>query len=157
MPFSVQDIYQHNPWRAPGNAPVNDACGIAGGSPSRQNGAEAGDYVKTTYAQHGDFGTKTLMQPIPGLKAPIYKRGGTAVVSWTIRNNHGGGYSYRLCPTPSNFSDLTEACFQVRMRVLVLVLVVLVVVLLLLVLLLPLMPVPLPLLRLLCWRACCCF
>ena len=25
-------------WRAPGSAPVNDACGIAGGSPSRQNG-----------------------------------------------------------------------------------------------------------------------
>jgi hypothetical protein len=34
-------------------------------------------------------------------------------VTWSIRNNHGGGYSYRLCPLPEgNFTDLTEACFQ---------------------------------------------
>lgn len=42
-PFSEFDIYQHNPWAAPGSAPVADACGLAGGSPSRANGAEAGD------------------------------------------------------------------------------------------------------------------
>ena len=30
-------------------------------------------------------------------------------VSWSIRYNHGGGYSYRLCPANDN---LTEACFQ---------------------------------------------
>ena len=34
-------------------------------------------------------------------------------MTWSIRNNHGGGYSYRLCPLPEgNFTDLTEACFQ---------------------------------------------
>ena len=27
VPFSDLDIYQHNPWRAPGAAPVSDACG----------------------------------------------------------------------------------------------------------------------------------
>lgn len=41
-PFSEFDVYQHNPWAAPGSAPVADACGLAGGSPSRANGAEAG-------------------------------------------------------------------------------------------------------------------
>ena len=30
---SAADIYRHNPWRAPGAAPVADACGLAGGTP----------------------------------------------------------------------------------------------------------------------------
>lgn len=42
-----------------------------------------------------------------------YTRGGTADVTWSMRNNHGGGYSYRLCKTPTgNFTDLTEECFK---------------------------------------------
>lgn len=110
-PGSVTDIYKHNPWRAPGSAPVMDACGLAGGSYSRQPGAEAGDYTKTVFAQHGDVGTQVL-KPIPGYTPPTYKIGGTAEVTWQIRNNHGGGYQYRLCPLPENFTDLTEACFQ---------------------------------------------
>merc|ERR1711998_339922 len=112
VPFSVEDIYQHNPWRAPGTAPVMDACGLAGGSYSRLPGAEAGDYTKTQFAQHGDVGTEVLKPP-PGYTPPVYKIGGTAEVTWSIRNNHGGGYSYRLCPLPEgNFTELTEACFQ---------------------------------------------
>ena len=54
---SELDIYRHNPWSAPGNAPVADACGLAGGWPWGQNGAEAGNYVNTTHAQHGMNGT----------------------------------------------------------------------------------------------------
>jgi hypothetical protein len=27
---SPEDIYKHNPWRAPGSAPVANACGLAG-------------------------------------------------------------------------------------------------------------------------------
>lgn len=73
-----------------GAAPVADACGLAGGTRLRSAGAEAGDYTKTSYHQHGDAGTATL-QPIPGYEPPAYKRGGVAEVSWTIRNNHGGG------------------------------------------------------------------
>jgi hypothetical protein len=38
-----------------------------------------------------------------------WKLGGTGEVTWQVLNNHGGGYSYRLCPLSSN---LTEACFQ---------------------------------------------
>jgi hypothetical protein len=30
-------------------------------------------------------------------------------VAWTLQANHGGGYSYRLCPLGE---ELTEACFQ---------------------------------------------
>jgi hypothetical protein len=89
-----------------------DACGLAGGSYSRQAGAEAGDYTKTVFAQHGDVGTQVL-KPLPNYVPPTYTRGGTAEVVWQIRNNHGGGYAYRLCPLPEgNFTDLTEECFQ---------------------------------------------
>ena len=31
------------------------------------------------------------------------------MATWQVRNNHGGGYAYRLCPADS---PLTEACFQ---------------------------------------------
>ena len=112
IPGSSNDVYKHNPWRAPGSAPIMDACGLAGGTYKRTSGAEAGDYTKTIYAQHGDVGTQVL-KPLPGYTPPTYKLGGTAEVTWQIRNNHGGGYSYRLCPLPKgNFTDLTEACFQ---------------------------------------------
>ena len=63
---------KHNPWRAPGSAPVMDACGLAGGSYSREDGPEAGDYVKTEFAQHGDVGTRVL-KPVPGHTPPKYK------------------------------------------------------------------------------------
>merc|ERR1712083_590017 len=36
-------------------------------------------------------------------------RGSTHEVGWAITANHGGGYSYRLCPTSTN---VTEECFQ---------------------------------------------
>jgi len=35
--------------------------------------------------------------------------GGEATVSWQVRNNHGGGYQYRLCPASE---ELSEECFQ---------------------------------------------
>lgn len=112
VPGSSLDIYKHNPWRAPGAAPVSDACGLAGGSHSRKDGAEAGDYVQTQFAQHGDVGTEVL-KPLVDYTPPVYTRGGTADVTWSMRNNHGGGYSYRLCKTPTgNFTDLTEECFK---------------------------------------------
>ena len=42
------DLYRYNPWRAPGNAPSFDPCGMAGGSPQPQyNGAE---YKTTKFA-----------------------------------------------------------------------------------------------------------
>ena len=110
-----------------------DACGLAGGSYSREDGPEAGDYVKTEFAQHGDVGTLVL-KPVPGHTPPKYKVrlsvnhlclwcgqvnfsgkiGGTAEVTWSMRNNHGGGYQYRLCAITEDgdISRLTEECFQ---------------------------------------------
>lgn len=102
---SPQDIYRHNPWRAPGSAPVADACGFAGGTPWGPNVAEAGDYVNTTYAHHGMKGTDLPHMPT----GTVWTIGGEATVTWNVRNNHGGGYQYRLCPA---FEPLTEACFQ---------------------------------------------
>lgn len=102
---SIYDIYKHNPWRAPGTAPVADACGLAGGTPWGPNVPEAGDYVNTTYAHHGTRGS-TLPEMDTGV---VWKIGGEAEVTWQIRNNHGGGYQYRLCPLSAN---LSEACFQ---------------------------------------------
>lgn len=99
------DIYKHNPWRAPGSAPVANACGLAGGTPWGQDVAEAGDYVNTSFAHHGMAGTD--LPPMD--TGVVWNIGGTAEVTWQIRNNHGGGYQYRLCPLES---ELTEECFQ---------------------------------------------
>lgn len=102
---SPEDIYKHNPWRAPGTAPVANACGLAGGTPWSAEVPEAGDYTKTKFAHHGMSGTS-----LPLLDTGVkWKIGGQAEVTWQIENNHGGGYSYRLCPADE---PITEACFQ---------------------------------------------
>jgi len=105
IPGAPNDIYRHNPWRYPGAAPVADVCGYAGGSPSGQDGPEAGDYINTTYAHHGMKGSDLPKMPT----GTVWKIGGQATVTWNVRNNHGGGYSYRLCPASE---PLTEKCFQ---------------------------------------------
>jgi lytic starch monooxygenase len=103
---SNKDVYQHNPWRAPGSAPVVDACGLAGGTPWAPNASEWGDYVPTRFASHGDRGSKVLgVQP----SGAVWRVGGEATVVWQIGANHGGGYAYRLCPLEE---ELTEECFQ---------------------------------------------
>jgi len=104
-PGSELDIYKHNPWRAPGTAPVADACGLAGGTPWLPEVSEAGVYTNTTFAHHGMNGS--LLQPLDSFVK--WRAGGVAEVAWTIENNHGGGYSYRLCP---KVEPLSEACFQ---------------------------------------------
>lgn len=104
-PGSSEDIYKHNPWRAPGQAPVADACGLAGGTPWAAEVSEAGVYTKTRYAHHGMHGT-TLKPLESGVQ---WKIGGEGEVTWQLENNHGGGYSWRLCPADES---LTEECFQ---------------------------------------------
>jgi hypothetical protein len=52
-----------------------------------------------------DKGSKVL----PGQAPTFWKAGGTAEVGWAMSAQHGGGYSYRLCPKGQ---ELTEACFQ---------------------------------------------
>ena len=101
---SEQDFWRFNPWRAPGQAPVYDACGMAGGAPTA--GFNAAEYNTTRYAKQGDLGSKVLPRRPTGT---VWRRGATARARWQQSANHGGGYRYRLCPADA---ELTEACFQ---------------------------------------------
>jgi len=101
---SHEDFWRFNPWRAPGQAPVFDPCGMAGGSTiARFN---AGEYNTTRYAKQGDLGSEVL-RPRPS--GTVWKRDSIARVRWQQSANHGGGYQFRLCPASE---ALTEACFQ---------------------------------------------
>lgn len=83
------------PWRSPGYAPVMNPCGVAGGD-------MVGGFI-TGYPL-GFRGTD-----LDETKGPEWEAGSTQEVSWNIFANHGGGYSYRLCPKNENS---TEECFQ---------------------------------------------
>jgi lytic starch monooxygenase len=102
-PMGPEDTYQHNPWRAPGNAPVHGACGMAGGALQRD--ATGSPYVDTVFAKQGDPGAVLPSNPT-GIKWPS---GGVAEAKLSVRANHGGGYQYRLCAATR---PLTEACLQ---------------------------------------------
>ena len=42
-----------------------------------------------------------------------WQRGARAEVGWGLKANHGGGYSYRLCPVGEGGpAAVTEECFQ---------------------------------------------
>merc|ERR550539_834611 len=100
------DWTKHNPWRAPGKAPVADSCGLASGFSHAQSYVE----VPKGYSA-GDKGSEVL----PAQEATTWKAGSTAQVGWALSAQHGGGYSYRLCPK-SEFGKSgpqnTEKCFQ---------------------------------------------
>ena len=107
---SAEDKWRSTPWRAPGTAPVLDACGMAGGTPKEtHSGAQ---YFTTPHGRQGDLGSKTL-PPLP--TGTVWEAGGVsglsrlgclawavspdadhcchqvAEVSWTLNTNHGGG------------------------------------------------------------------
>jgi len=103
-PGSPEDIWRFHPWRAPGHAPVFDACGMAGGV--QQEVFNAGAYNTTAHAKQGDLGSQVL-KPRPS--GTTWHRGATAKARWQMTARHGGGYQYRLCPRSE---PLTEACFQ---------------------------------------------
>ena len=61
---SETDYFQFAPWRAPGSAPVTDACGLAGGVlPGQGPAAAGGDYQTTIHAKRGDAGSKLPPRP----------------------------------------------------------------------------------------------
>ena len=99
--------FRNHPWFAPGSAPVDDPCGVAGGN---LKGCIGGHCMKNTYG----YGAKaTDFKFHYQVKETEWVRGGIAEVAWGIVANHGGGYSYRLCKLPSEGnSGLTEECFQ---------------------------------------------
>ena len=100
---SDADWTRWNPWRAPGHAPVYDACGRASGSYQATPGK--GEFTDTKYAKLGDLGSKVLPKYDTGT---VWRVGSTVETMTSFRTNHGGGYQFRLCPA----DNLTKACFQ---------------------------------------------
>ena len=76
---------------------------MAGGN-WRTVGGEA-KYTTSAFARQGELGSKVLP---PRSSGTVWQRGGTAETVISIRANHGGGYSFRLCPADK---ELTEECF----------------------------------------------
>lgn len=102
---SAEDVYRFNPWRAPGTAPVKDACGMAGGS-DKVHPSDVAVFKDTKFAKMGNLGSQVLHPLKTGV---MWSTGSVVEVAWGIRYNHGGGYSYRLCPASE---ELTEECFR---------------------------------------------
>ena len=73
---SAEDVYYWSPWRAPGSAPVIDACGSAGGRfPGMGTGGAGAQYQNTSLAKIGQKGS--ALPPLPsGSQATI--KAGTA-------------------------------------------------------------------------------
>ncbi len=89
---SVNDSYRAHPWRAPGSAPVVDACGMAGGDPHISGGAAV--FGETPIAKQGDLGSVVLRR---GDSMATWTAGQKATVQWGIRANHGGGACACVC------------------------------------------------------------
>jgi hypothetical protein len=103
---SPEDFYYYSPWRAPGAAPVIDACGTAGGRfPGQSIGGAGAQYQNTSRAHEGMLGRDL---PPMGSQA-TWKAGSAVEVGWTVMANHGGGYAYRLAPADA---PLTEETFR---------------------------------------------
>lgn len=103
---SPEDIYYWSPWRAPGSAPVIDACGVAGGRhPWQGIGGAGAQYQNTSLAKRGDKGSALPEMP----SQATWAAGGSYEVGWTIAAHHGGGYAYRLAPADG---PLTEEAFR---------------------------------------------
>jgi len=103
---SADDFYYYSPWRRPGSAPVIDTCGTAGGRiPGQGAGGYGAQYQNTSHVKIGDLGSRLPHMP----SGTIWAAGSVVEVAWVLQANHGGGYSYRLCPLESK---LDEDCFQ---------------------------------------------
>lgn len=98
---------RHNPWRAPGYAPVINSCGIAG--------SWVTDMGWVGHAQGGSpppgFNYGVAGTDLPESPKTTWAAGTTVEVAWQLWANHGGGYQYRLCKKGSPLG-LTERCFQ---------------------------------------------
>lgn len=91
------------PWRSPGASPVQGSgCGVGGGNP--------------VFLPNGGGNPDWPYQGLDGLKLPeldsapvVWASGSVQEVGFGILANHGGGYSYRLCPADG---VVNEECFQ---------------------------------------------
>mmetsp|Transcript_28797 Transcript_28797/g.92183 ORF Transcript_28797/g.92183 Transcript_28797/m.92183 type:complete len:440 (+) Transcript_28797:59-1378(+) len=98
------DFTAYMPWASPGASPVADPCGVASGFGAS---AHTPSYVHAPKGYRvGELGSRVL-EPLP--TKTVVRAGGTLETGFGVKVNHGGGYSFRLCPAGS---PLTEACFQ---------------------------------------------
>jgi len=105
-----QNCREH-PWAAPGAAPIYSSCGHDGGNPEGcPNGYPGNDGCAPGGYGHGPD-ARTWYQSRPRFVTE-WQAGSEVLITWGIAANHGGGYSFRLCPKPKNLTDLTEECFQ---------------------------------------------
>ena len=120
------DLTKRMPWRAPGSAPLQSPCGVAGGNGRGFVGlsgelftesaelveTEGGFMEQTTDGGYG-FGPDARIYRFPDAVETTWQRGSVVEGAWGIWANHGGGYSYRLCKLPEEGRvGLTEECFQ---------------------------------------------
>ena len=96
-----QKYFYSTPWRAPGYARISDSCGLSGGG-------------KFYHPENGGSPAPGYKQGFPGSKLDpteptLWKAGGVAEVAWSIKANHGGGYSYRIAPLNSSLDEETFA------------------------------------------------
>jgi hypothetical protein len=103
----LRNMTKYNPWRAPGYAPVESPCGLAGGYYTAKNGFPGNAGYPPVGVQQGFDG-----RHLPESFRTIWEAGSSQEVAVDVNANHGGGYAYRLCPKPGKFQQLTEACFQ---------------------------------------------
>ena len=110
-----EDWSARNPWRAPGTAAVSSPCGSEGGNPRGCVQLGGNGTRGPCVTDDGGFGYGPDGRSLGGLGViTSWPRGGIVEAGWSIRSNHGGGYSYRLCrkPASGNWTDVTEDCFQ---------------------------------------------
>jgi len=101
------DYSTHNPWRAPGSAPIYSPCGVNGGNPQ---GCPLGDPTERDCPGGGSsHGVRAEELSWENSLRTTWKRGAAEEVGWGIIANHGGGYSYRLC---KEGQAITEECFR---------------------------------------------
>jgi len=99
---TMGDFTAYMPWGAPGASAVVDPCGVASGFGA---GKYSGAVAPKGYSI-GDLGSQVLK---PLANATVVRAGGLLEAGFGFEVNHGGGFSYRLCPADS---PLTEECFQ---------------------------------------------
>ena len=75
----LADSYRHNPWRAPGAAPVTDACGTAGGTSYSHSGPGDAVFYNSSVARMGERGSLVL-RPAPS--GTVWRAGAAVEVSW---------------------------------------------------------------------------
>lgn len=102
----------NTPWLAPGTAPIDSPCGVSGGN---LRGCPIGKPAPPDGQCPGGgtpYGSVAENVTFVDVVTTEWTAGGTAEVGFGIAANHGGGYSYRLCPKPPTGKVVTEECFQ---------------------------------------------